>query len=540
MSSGGINLPGTFDEIQYDILFIETIAVNSVTQKFNAVLQRVINLETLSTTVYLRNDGNALPNAPNTLDLGSVGQTWRNLFLANEATLNSLGAINSINITLNNDLVPPTTDTVNLGAPTLEWLNVYASDVIAPTITTNILTSSLPQITAQKSIIPSITNTYDLGSLTSNWNNVYANNGYYSLLSTATLTSANAMITVGKNLIPMTTNTNDLGSTTIFWNNTYTNNLIANSASLGTITCSGPIVSIDTGKSVIPTTTNTNDLGSLTNRFNNIFGTNASLITADINTLTLAVLSSLTSTVSLDTEKDIIPVTTMTNDLGSSTNMFDNIYTNALYANASISTPLITSTGPTIQIDKSMIPTSDLTEDIGSTTLRWNNVYSNTTSANILASQNPAGLTTQTNLIPGTDATYTIGSPGMRWNDIYTMNMHILSDKRYKENIRCSSLGKDFVMSLMPVEYTYTTDTEKQNRFGLLAQDIIQELEKRGMDTENNGMVCNREGTYLVSYIDIIAVLIKALQEQQSDINKLSDQINGLTNQNKSIDFISL
>jgi len=203
-------------------------------------------------------------------------------------------------------------------------------------------------------IIPTVNNINNLGSTTLLYNNVYANIFRTPRLDTVSagtllIGSTNAMgITLGKvgvttstdgiialtatgvglslagtitgDIIPTVTKINNLGSTSLFYNNSYSNNslatrldaITAGNLSVGTITATGitigklgvtatsagPIALTSTGVGIIlsgtvtgdikPTTSGVNNLGSTTLLYNNIF-TNAiqtsRLDTIDASTL---------------------------------------------------------------------------------------------------------------------------------------------------------------------------------------------------------------------------------------------------------------
>jgi len=79
-------------------------------------------------------------------------------------------------------------------------------------------------------------------------------------------------------------------------------------------------------------------------------------------------------------------------------------------------------------------------------------------------------------------------------------------------------IGK--VMQLNPVTYRWKNDSEKDNiNYGLIAQEV----EKIFPD-----MVSGEEGSKSISYDSLIPVLIKAVQEQQQEIEQLKSEIQSL------------
>ncbi len=96
----------------------------------------------------------------------------------------------------------------------------------------------------------------------------------------------------------------------------------------------------------------------------------------------------------------------------------------------------------------------------------------------------------------------------------------VTSDKRWKDNIKDSSLGLNFLKTLRPVSYTRNNDKKQKTEYGFIAQDIDAALQKAG-DT-NNGIITKDDKEMLsVRYNDFISISVKAIQEQQVLIEEL-------------------
>jgi hypothetical protein len=118
----------------------------------------------------------------------------------------------------------------------------------------------------------------------------------------------------------------------------------------------------------------------------------------------------------------------------------------------------------------------------------------------------------------------------------------ITSDKRWKSNIKPSNLGLEFVKQLNPVFYTrkdveindgkttiLETTTNPITEYGFIAQELESTLNK--FDASNNGIISkDDDGMYGVRYNDLIAPLVKAIQEQQAIIEALNMRIEKLEN----------
>lgn len=87
--------------------------------------------------------------------------------------------------------------------------------------------------------------------------------------------------------------------------------------------------------------------------------------------------------------------------------------------------------------------------------------------------------------------------------------------------------GIETVKKLKPCEFKYKNTPE----FGLIDDKIhigfiAQELAKV-FDPYKYGIVVEREGYLSVNYHELIAVLVKAIQEQQEKIEVLEKKLNG-------------
>ena len=96
-----------------------------------------------------------------------------------------------------------------------------------------------------------------------------------------------------------------------------------------------------------------------------------------------------------------------------------------------------------------------------------------------------------------------------------------LSDVRAKENIRDLSLGLDFVLALRPVEYKLRNGNGRTD-MGFVAQDI-EALLADGHNVLDIGG--DPERTLSLRYTDLIAPMVKAIQEQQTKIESQQAQI---------------
>ncbi len=110
----------------------------------------------------------------------------------------------------------------------------------------------------------------------------------------------------------------------------------------------------------------------------------------------------------------------------------------------------------------------------------------------------------------------------------------ITSDKRWKDNIKDSSLGLNFLKTLRPVSYTRNNDKKQKTEYGFIAQDIDAALQKAG--DPNNGIISKDDkGMMGVRYNDFISISVKAIQEQQELIEELQKSNAELKKTNEAI-----
>lgn len=112
----------------------------------------------------------------------------------------------------------------------------------------------------------------------------------------------------------------------------------------------------------------------------------------------------------------------------------------------------------------------------------------------------------------------------------------ITSDRKWKSNIKESNLGLDFIKQLKPVVYT-RKDVELEGEkyvlkektsdptteYGFIAQEMEETLSK--FDAKNNGIISKGDDGYGVRYNDLIAPMVKAMQEQQAIIDAQAKKI---------------
>jgi hypothetical protein len=100
----------------------------------------------------------------------------------------------------------------------------------------------------------------------------------------------------------------------------------------------------------------------------------------------------------------------------------------------------------------------------------------------------------------------------------------ITSDRRWKSNIKSSNLGLGFIKELNPVSYIRKNDEGQKLEYGFIAQELEEVLNKSKV--ADNGIVSEAEdGMLSVRYNDLLAPMVKAIQQQQAIIKRLTRRI---------------
>lgn len=118
---------------------------------------------------------------------------------------------------------------------------------------------------------------------------------------------------------------------------------------------------------------------------------------------------------------------------------------------------------------------------------------------------------------------YTITTPqtGCGTGNIYCNGTVIPSDKRNKKDIKSlNNKSEDFIYSLNPVEFKYKNPYDEKVHHGFIAQEV-QEL----IDEDNALVQEGFAGMLGISYTEIIADLVKVVQNQNDRIKKLEEMI---------------
>ena len=133
-----------------------------------------------------------------------------------------------------------------------------------------------------------------------------------------------------------------------------------------------------------------------------------------------------------------------------------------------------------------------------------------------------ARATSSNTIVLGNNRVFRIGGP-VGWTSS--------SDIRIKKNIRDTHYGLSTVMQLRPVEYTLISSDLKQ--VGFIAQEVNKLVPEVVTGTEGD----LEKGEILgITYANLVAVLTKAIQEQQNKIDGLNKQVE---EQGRKIDYLT-
>ncbi len=101
-----------------------------------------------------------------------------------------------------------------------------------------------------------------------------------------------------------------------------------------------------------------------------------------------------------------------------------------------------------------------------------------------------------------------LGTPSQT---IYVQNaIHVVSDERKKYDIIDTLLGLDFINNLKPVDFKLKEENEPSVHHGLIAQELDKLVKEMNY---NFGGIKNNNDYYTIGYTELIAPLIKAIQE---------------------------
>lgn len=141
---------------------------------------------------------------------------------------------------------------------------------------------------------------------------------------------------------------------------------------------------------------------------------------------------------------------------------------------------------------------------------------------------------TGTGIIPVSDNTTNIGTGSRRFDNIYATNGTIqTSDARMKQDVQDIPLGLDFINNLRPVSYKYKDKENDLTRFGFIAQEVKEALPEEPVNMWRESVLESGETRQEIVYQEVIAPLVKAVQELSQENKDLRARIEALESKNQ-------
>ena len=124
---------------------------------------------------------------------------------------------------------------------------------------------------------------------------------------------------------------------------------------------------------------------------------------------------------------------------------------------------------------------------------------------------------------------YSLGSTTLRWRDAWVWRgLFNGSDIRLKTNIETLNYGLKEIMQLRSIKYNWKSDSLSHKEIGLVAQEV-KALIPEVVETARDSMQ-----TLMMNYSALIPVLVKAIQEQQKQIEDLKNENSSLKDNRES------
>ena len=146
-----------------------------------------------------------------------------------------------------------------------------------------------------------------------------------------------------------------------------------------------------------------------------------------------------------------------------------------------------------------------------------------------------AGIVLNADIIPYTSGIYTIGRDRDLWKTVYCENVDNGSDRKLKDNIAQldDNFCKDLITDLSPKSFTFKTAKTPRTRYGFIAQEVEETLNKLGYTTDDIGLVSKshpdqpdgEDNAYTLNYINLIAPMVNVIQQLDKRVEELESEL---------------
>jgi hypothetical protein len=173
---------------------------------------------------------------------------------------------------------------------------------------------------------------------------------------------------------------------------------------------------------------------------------------------------------------------------------------------------------PVTAITSTTVTVNDTLNLSGNATVGSSNTNTFRINSEVLGSTVTGNVEISGNLI-SSDNTYTLGVAAQPWSAIYAIDLVTTSDARLKKEVEPLNYGLQEVMRLRPVSYEWKNRANKERTIGLLAQEVEKVMDEV-VSTADDEI-----GSRGVRYVNMVPVLIKAIQDQQKIIEAQKEQL---------------
>lgn len=198
-----------------------------------------------------------------------------------------------------------------------------------------------------------------------------------------------------------------------------------------------------------------------------------------------------------------------------------------------------------INDDGDILPKFSSSQTLGSSSYFWLYGYVNTLRGYY---NSGANIGINSNIYPTADGTRYCGVASYRWHTVYSVNGVTSSDKNLKKNIQNAVLGLDFILSLNPKSWQWkkvVVSSDINMRHGLIAQEVAEVISPLNFSGIHRDVIkdekTGEEKEYWgLDYSQFIGPLIKAVQEQQAQIETQQATIDSLTARLEKLEKMSM